>query len=212
MKDSQPKLTLSAEELELVCNSGWIHTKQRITETVIRLFGAVHEKQRIISEQYLKPEQDNENPIRIPAKISRGERYLGLPYVVLDYPRCFGNEDLFAIRTLFWWGNFFSVQLLLQGKFRNNYAENLAAAYEKLKAVGFSICIADNMWQHHFERDNFLPVEELSPDAYGELIRKHSFIKLGKKIALQEWNEAEDKLTAGYELLMKLVNGQAPSR
>ena len=40
-------------------------------------------------------------------KISRGEQYLGLPYVMLDYPRIFSKENVFAIRTFFWWGNYF---------------------------------------------------------------------------------------------------------
>ena len=31
-------------------------------------------------------------------KISKGENYKGLPYVMLDYPRCFGKTDIFAIR------------------------------------------------------------------------------------------------------------------
>lgn len=212
MTDRHPKLTLSAEELELVGNSNWILAKHRIIETVVRLFGSVHEKQRSITEDLWNGKNNSDDPMDIPAKISRGERYRDLPYVVLDYPRCFRNDDIFAIRTLFWWGHFFSVQLLLQGKFRTTYEENLGAAYEKLRAAGFSICIADNPWQHHFDRDNFIPVETLSDDDYRQIIRKKSFIKVGNRIPLQEWDDAEEKLVAGYVLLMEILNAQAPSR
>ena len=48
-------------------------------------------------------------------KIAKGENYLQLPYVLLDYPRCFDKENIFAIRTMFWWGNFFSITLHLSG-------------------------------------------------------------------------------------------------
>ena len=54
-------------------------------------------------------------------KISRGENYNGLPYVMLDYPRCFGKEDVFAMRTMFWWGNFFSITWHLKGKYSKEY-------------------------------------------------------------------------------------------
>lgn len=211
MTDRHPKLTLSAEERELVRNSGWIHAKHRIIETVVRLFGAVHEKQRTITEFVRHEENNGYDPMAVPAKISRGERYLGLPYVVLDYPRCFGNPDIFAIRTIFWWGNFFSVQLLLQGTFRTKFDGKLGAAYEKLKAAGFSICVTDNPWQHHFERDNFLPIDELSSDAYRQMIRQKAFIKLGMRMELREWDEAEEKLTGGYALLMEILTNQAPN-
>jgi hypothetical protein len=36
---------------------------------------------------------------------------------VLDYPRIFTEEDVFAFRTLFWWGNYLSFTLHLKGKY-----------------------------------------------------------------------------------------------
>jgi|SRR5690554_3520881 len=40
-----------------------------------------------------------------PLKVSKGEKHEGLPFLVLDYPRIFGQEDIFAIRYLVWWEN-----------------------------------------------------------------------------------------------------------
>ena len=40
-------------------------------------------------------------------RISRGEQYQRLPWVMLDYPRIFGKEDIFAIRTFFLVGKLF---------------------------------------------------------------------------------------------------------
>ena len=54
------------------------------------------------------------------AKISKGEN-MGLPWVMLDYPRLFGQEDVLAIRTMFWWGHCFSVTLHLKGRYYGAY-------------------------------------------------------------------------------------------
>ena len=48
-------------------------------------------------------------------KITRGENYQLLPYVILDYPRCFQKEQVFAIRTMFWWGKGISITLHVSG-------------------------------------------------------------------------------------------------
>src|SRR6187549_876336 len=103
------KLVLSEEELRIVSDPGIILTKNAIITKVYDLFGILAGEQ--IQFQY--PGEAG----AIPPKISRGENYKGLPYVVLDYPRLFTSEHVFAIRTHFWWGNYFSVTLHLKGQF-----------------------------------------------------------------------------------------------
>ena len=63
-------------------------------------------------------------------KISKGENYKGLPWLVLDYPRYFNKEDIFAIRTLFWWGNFFSITLHISGKYKMRYEKKIIDSFE----------------------------------------------------------------------------------
>jgi hypothetical protein len=53
-------------------------------------------------------------------KISRGENYQLLPYIILDYPSYFSRNNIFAVRTMFWWGNFFSITLHLSGDHKIN--------------------------------------------------------------------------------------------
>ena len=100
------KITLSAKEAELIANSDWILTKNEIIQKVKFLLADLQLKQQHILN--LHPGILPEEVTAIPAKISRGENYLGLPWLILDYPRLFGKEDQFAIRTMFWWGHFFS--------------------------------------------------------------------------------------------------------
>lgn len=77
-------------------------------------------------------------------KISKGENLLGLPYLILDYPRFKQGEELLLFRTMFWWGKYFSVTLHLQG--------NLASrAFANLSHVNFeptSRFSVDEDWNH----------------------------------------------------------------
>ncbi len=41
---------------------------------------------------------------------------------MLDYPRAFGRDSIFACRTFFWWGRFFSLTLHLAGRSWNEGA------------------------------------------------------------------------------------------
>src|SRR5688500_20050079 len=111
------KIQLSQEELVLVQNADWLLTKNRIIGKVYEMFGM------LVADVQMMPEK---NSVLLPEifaaspKISKGENYMGLPYVMLDYPRCFGKSDTFAIRTMFWWGNFFSVTLHLKGRYKKD--------------------------------------------------------------------------------------------
>ena len=62
-------------------------------------------------------------------KISKGENYKDLPYVMLDYPRCFQKEKTIAIRTFFWWGNFFSINLQLSGEYKEQALPSLQSNF-----------------------------------------------------------------------------------
>jgi hypothetical protein len=116
------KIQLSAEEMELVQNSQWLLTKNTIIGKVSILFGWLAQQARAFinaNKIPLLPEVMQLSP-----KISKGNQYHGLPYLMLDYPRYFGKEDVFAIRSFFWWGNYFSVTLHLKGKYKDLYSGN----------------------------------------------------------------------------------------
>src|SRR5712671_4795594 len=108
------KIRLSQAEMELVNNADLILTKNAILKKAYRLLGNLQVEQ----QKYIML-----HPSGLPAKvsastfkISKGENYKELPYLVLDYPRLFEQENIFAVRTMFWWGNFFSITLHLSGR------------------------------------------------------------------------------------------------
>src|SRR5258705_2608323 len=97
--DMVTKIRLSKLEKEIIENKEWILTKHTIINKVYKLFGELNEIYKQVSaEEQVFPELYK----NAGGKISRGENYEGLPYVMLDYPALFSKENIFAIRTLFW--------------------------------------------------------------------------------------------------------------
>jgi len=190
---------LSKTELELVTSSEVILTKNRIIEKVYALFGSLSAEYRKILAGY-----SHDLPAEIfekAPKIYRGENYMALPYVMLDYPRIFGKEEVFAIRSFFWWGNHFSVTLQLSGNYMTMYSENIIRQLNERKQDTWFIGTNESAWEHHFEEDNYLPLN----DIVLQVLKHKSFIKIAKKIPLIEWTSAGDFFLKNFSELLGLL-------
>src|SRR5689334_1341178 len=185
------KIRLSEEEAALIMNADLILTKNRILEKVKTLLSQIQEdQQNYLSTNSLLPDLVQV----ISPKISKGENYNGLPYLVLDHPRYFDKEDMYAIRTMFWWGNFFSSTLLLSGEYKIQLQQQFINAYELLKREGYYVCINADPWQHHFESGNFERISSLGKTEWESTIRSHSFLKLSKQIPLTQWENVRENV------------------
>ena len=200
---NQTNLRLSAKEMEMIKNADWILTKNGIMRKTIMLLECVQEQQQLFLSKegnHLPAEAVEGSP-----KISKGENYKGLPYLVLDYPRVFEKKNSFAIRTLFWWGNFFSITLHLSGRYKKRYEKKLAASFSELKKSGFRLCTNKEEWEHHFEKTNYISLEKLGLNDYKKNITKNSFIKLAKKYSLQDWGKSGDKLMKDFKKIISVL-------
>jgi hypothetical protein len=200
---SQTKIQLSTVEMELVNNADWILTKNAIIQKAKWLFETLQAEQ----EKYLQPYTNRFSPeiFKLLPKISKGENYKGLPYLMLDYPRCFTRENIWAIRTMFWWGNFFSITLHLSGKYKKHYEQKIISSYPLLKKGDYYICTGDNEWEHHFEKNNFMHIQESGKPLFQTLIKKKSFIKLSQKIPLHQWVNAKKILFEDFKKICELL-------
>ena len=197
------KLTLSDEEQQLVNNSDWILTKRNIIDKVYHLFGNLAATMKITIED--GGHQLPAEVIRATAKISNGENYLKLPYVMLDYPRCFDGENIFAVRTMFWWGNFFSMTLQLSGVYKKMFAEHICNNQIRLVQNNFFLCINEDEWHHHFEENNYRSVKQFDEKEFSQVVREKKFIKLSVKFALNEWKNISGALEQSFTGMMELI-------
>ena len=179
-------ITLSAVEHQLVCNTGWILTKHTIVNKVIELLGHL-----LIPMQAETSTYKSSLPVEIflkDPKISKGENYQLLPYIILDYPRYFSVENTVSIRTMFWWGNFFSVSLLLSGTIKDRFVSTIIENFALLQQKDFWVCINESPWLHHYAEDNFVEISAITLADFKILLTGKVFIKLSRKINLQHWN------------------------
>ena len=200
---SATKITLSDKELSLVTNADWILTKQVIIGKVYQMFSEIIPgiKSMLLHEQALLPAE----VISSVPKIYKGENYLQLPYVMLDYPRCFNRENIFAVRTMFWWANFFSITLHVSGDYVNTVKGKLLKN-KGLISSDFYIGVNENQWEHHFEENNFLPYQQLDKAQQIKLFEQNDFIKLALKFDLQQWNRIPALLHDGYKKMAALIS------
>jgi hypothetical protein len=194
------KIRLSSKEMELVLNADWILTKNAIIEKTKSLFGDLQEI--FIATIAHTPGADYSI---VPPKISKGENYRGLPYLILDYPRVFDKENIFAIRTLFWWGHFFSITLHIAGRYKKMFEEKCVQAHSVFSKNGFFICINDDQWEHHFDPSNYIAASELKEQDWMKTIQEKSFIKIANKVSLHQWNDATDILTRAFKVVSGVI-------
>lgn len=194
---------LSPDELLLAQNSDWILTKRNIVDTAVQLFGGLCENMRdiIAAEKAGLPQA----AVLSEPKISRGENYRQLPYVILDYPRNFIDGNIFAVRTMFWWGNFFSVTLHLAGDHKRLFHEHIDKKIMLLKKEAYYICVNEDQWQHHFEEDNYIPVSSKTDEAVIGILKQQAFIKIARRFPLSQWNELPLILERSFSEMIQLV-------
>ncbi|HTR30879.1 MAG TPA: hypothetical protein VMH27_16530 [Puia sp.] len=178
-----PNVRLSAEELRLVSDPAWILTKNSIIRKVVELFGELSGEWRemgVVAGRGSEP------------RISRGEQHKGLPWVMLDYPRVFGKEDVLAVRTMFWWGHYFSITMHLKGTHLRTYLPVILSKRGELERAGFGPGTSEDEWEH-----------EHQPGEWE--IADRRFLKVSAKIGFDQWDQAAEILTDKFIVLARIL-------
>ena len=180
--------------MRLVSDPGWILTKNSVMAKAVGMMGELSGGYRGIwgagGIRGIEPGDP---------KVSRGENYRGLPWVMLDYPRVFGRADVLAIRTFFLWGHGFSVTLHLKGVYQELYLPVIRSRREELAAAGFHVGVSDDEWQHEHTAAVFRPF------AGGMAFGDGEFFKLSAAVGLDRWGEAPDLLMGLFGTLVGVL-------
>lgn len=200
------KIHLSKQESELVNNKEWLFSKQEIIDKVFHLLGNINQRYRQIVEkekiflpvQFQKPG----------GKISRGENYKGLPFLILDYPAIFGKENIFAVRTMFWWGNHFSITLHLSGKYIPG-KKDILHLISFFRQHDYLVCVNESQWEHTFEAGNFIAFDQLN-SKHLATIATGNFLKVAKKIDLNRWDEVPEFLENSFTEIVQFLKFNFP--
>jgi hypothetical protein len=193
------KIHLSTDELLLVKNAEWILTKNVIIGKVGSLFGALAEQ---LQEKVIKDRLPNQIGFNS-AKISKGENYNGLPYVMLDCPRLFTRQNIFSIRTFFWWGNYFSVTLHLKGEFQQRFTDSIRKNIDLLAENEFFLSVTGDQWEHDLRSSNYLLIRKMSESELNNRFAQPEFLKIGAKLDFSMWDHSEEELLKLYALIIQ---------
>jgi hypothetical protein len=182
--------SISREEImSLLINHRHYQIRTALNETVNQKF--------LDCIQYFVEHQTQLNNLFDPSyltnspKISKGENYLGYPWMILDYPRNFTKESIFAVRILCWYGNYISITLHLSGLSFDRYGVTVMNALEKSNDNNLYYCINEDEWKHHLTEENYLTLircKELKIDIKNDALKK-GFLKLAKKISFSEFDQ-----------------------
>lgn len=192
-------IKLSAAELSLACDAGVLLTKNSIIDKVYELFGN-------LSDFYKKEIQQHAFPaevLQLSPKISKGENYQGLPWVMLDFPRYYTAENIFAIRTMFWWGRYFSHFIILKGEY---FLLPDKTAISQLQKDKWFICINKDPFQHHFEESNMMKINNLTQEDINRHINNVGFLKLGTKIPISQWESVEIWAENNFKQMLEIAS------
>jgi hypothetical protein len=186
-------------ELQVIHDSEFLQTKSRAISKVQDLLMDVRSELRKSFNQ-----AGLENILedtQLSGKISKGENYRGLPYLVLDYPAIFRKDDVFAFRTMFWWGNFYSSTLHLQGSFLERFRKQIVKNVDLLGELELNLCVNDTPWEYHYESDNYRP---LSSDDL-DILSNHYFLKISRRFELESWQSLPDEVVRLFSKLMTML-------
>ena len=197
-------LKFTEEELESLKNSHFFQIKLAVTRKIIELFGALESelKEAVATLPVSLGEEINIKN----GKIFRGENYLNLPYIVLDYPRQFSTESIFAFRTMFWWGNGYSFTLHLQGLAWENRKIALIRNLDKLKGNNLYLCINNTPWQYHFEKQNYIKLDQFLKDGRSEELMDKEFIKIASRLDVDQYENVIDASVKTFQLVLSIDN------
>lgn len=186
---------LSNEETAVFQNADFLLTKNVIFQKMQKALGEIaNEYQKIVEKGNVNVLIVNTSP-----KISKGEQYEGLPYLMLDYPRIFSQTDTLAIRSFFWWGKYFSISLLLTGKSQERW-ENYLLQHPAIQ--NWHLDTSETPWTHKWETQSSPKVADLDKQNY---IRK-DFFKLSKQIPLSEWQDMARFFVTNFQELWDAIS------
>ncbi|MBK6610129.1 MAG: hypothetical protein IPI59_03475 [Sphingobacteriales bacterium] len=138
-------------------------------------------------------------------KISRGEHYEGLPYVVLDLPRLFNRQHIFVFRTMLLWGNSFVFTLHVSGQYAQQYAPSIVQNWQQLQQMGLHVNTTNNQWQHLLNRNYYQAIEQTAPDAFLKTAKNNGFFKLCCAMPLAQWSNLPDAAAKTCRILLKAL-------
>ena len=184
-------------------DTDFLLTKAIVSKKVNALLNQTHDqlKQFVEAQHLAFPE----GVLLKAGKISRGENYQHLPYLLLDYPRKFAQDDVFALRTMFWWGNFYSVTFQLGGQSWQRYRAAVMHNIGELQGASVSLCLSEDPWQHHRDSTYYRSLNTMDTESVRKKLEQQNFLKLATFLTVDEWHALPGQALSFFKTMIRLI-------
>lgn len=201
----QKLIQFDDKESDLMYNTELFPLKRQVNQKIYTLFEQIKSglKDTAQHKQFIFPTgTDSET-----GKISQGENYLSYPWVILDFPKLFNKHEIFAFRTLFWYGHYFSFSLVLAGTVAEFYIANIIRNRNLLKGRSLYFSIHEDAWQHVISEENCLLLDNMSDQMIQNHLKDRSYLKISGKISSFDAKEIYSKVEELYIIFLNTLSG-----
>jgi len=205
------EFSLTAYDLSILHDKAFFEAKHQIMhkweQFLTHLAQKIQEWASFVNQITLPDEVKQTTP-----KISKGENYQGMPYMVLDYPRYFGKEDTCAFRNILLWNRGLYSTWLFEGKYMDYAVQN----YKQYGSSSMYLHQNEDKWVHELTpQDIYIQTPE---SFYCETLlektkEKLHYLKFSNFVSFQEWNILEQRsglplpVSSAFHALMNFIYG-----
>lgn len=164
-------INLTKHELEMAADTFYPFMKQQIMHKMIGILDEVG--------QYLAANVFDNNPMH---KVTKGENYKLLPYVVVDCPQLSGPHLPLACRTLFWWGYGFSFNLIVPQSVLGTQAAEVLGKLEDWILVG------DHLWENEIDEENYQIGTSQTKTFWEHHIQNQAYLRIAHPLPMNKYD------------------------
>ncbi len=166
----------TAEETSLLADQHFFRAKAQIMAKMRHSLSATHAalKEEVSSTSLLTPPGFNQAT----CQFVKGEHLESFPYQYLDFPKHFHNSNVFAFRTLFWWGHHVVCALLLEGEGIKQHKARIVDRFHQLAGQGLELSLAPTLWEWKRGEGYTLPITHDRKAQIAAVLAERSFLKI----------------------------------
>ena len=144
MQKSTFKLT--KHELDFISDPIYMQMKQKL---IRNFYDAMHGMGSWLMHTYYPNSKQT-------FKVTRGENYLDMPYVVLDTPQLATQHMEHHLRMMLWWGHYVSLQYFIR------VDEQTLGKMNLLKNLPYRVLTTDNLFNNNLEDADFTAIAKIN--------------------------------------------------
>jgi hypothetical protein len=195
----QTDIFFDAEESGFMLNRHIFPLKRQINRKLYILFEQIKNqiKDTAIHRQFPFPEGTDIQT----GKISKGENKDQYPWVLLDFPKLFQRNRIFAYRSLFWYGHGFSNSLVVGGAPCDTFFPVWLRSINRFEKSSVRFSIATHPWDLSTDQNEVNLTADIDPEIFSRHVSEHHFFKLTATYWSDRGEELIHQTLLNYELM-----------